>query len=233
MGEPPLSLESQSYPVDDSMIIPPPAHRDRVSIRMGPNIKPLPAIEPLKDELKLTLLIKLGDNISTDDILPGGAKVLPFRTNFPAISQYVFSRLDPEFARRAQAAGNGAILGGENYGQGSSREHAALILQYLGVRAVFARSFARLHRANLINFGLLPSLITAEDYQHLAPGDRLELKGMREAVAGSQDLTLRIPEKNLEIKGRLTLTRREREILLCGGRLNQVRKKLKGQIRDE
>jgi aconitate hydratase len=228
MGEPPLVPEPQSYPVDDSMIIPPPAHRDKILIRMGANIKPLPAIEPLEEELTLTLLIKLGNNISTDDILPGGVKVLPLRPNLPAISQYVFSRLDPEFARRAQSAGNGAILGGENYGQGSSREHAALTLQYLGVRVVLARSFARLHRANLINFGILPSLITAEDCQHLEPGDRLELKGMREAVAGSQDLTLRVPEKGLEIKGRLLLSRREREILLCGGRLNQVREELRG-----
>lgn len=233
MGEPPLIPEPQSYPVDDSMIIPPPAHRDKVSIRMGPNIKPLPAIEPLEDELTLTLLIKLGDNISTDDILPGGVKVLPLRPNLPAISQYVFSRLDPEFARRARATGNGVILGGENYGQGSSREHAALTLQYLGVRVVLARSFARLHRANLINFGLLPTLITAEDYQHLEPDDRLEVKGMREAVVGSQDLTLLVPKKDLEIKGRLALSRREREILLCGGKLNQVREKLGGQIKDE
>ncbi len=234
MGESPLIPESKSYPVDNSLIIPPPANRDKVSIRMGPNVKPLPTIEPLEDELTLTLLIKLGDNISTDDILPGGVKVLPLRTNLPAISQYVFSRIDPGFTQRAQAAGNGAILGGENYGQGSSREHAALTLQYLGVRVVLASSFARLHRANLINFGLLPALITAEDYQHLEPGDRLELKGIREAVTGSQDLiTLRVPEKDLEIKGRLKLSRREREILLCGGRLNQVREKLKGQIRDE
>ncbi len=233
MGEPPLISEPESYPVNDSMIIPPPAHRDEVPIRMGPNIKPLPAIEPLEDELTLTLLVKVGDNISTDDILPGGVKVLPLRSNLPAISRHVFARLDPEFVRRAQAAGDVAIVGGENYGQGSSREHAALALQYLGVRVVLARSFARLHRANLINFGVLPSLITAEDYQNLEPDDRLELKGMREAIAGTRKLTLRIPEKGLEIKGRLALSQREREILLCGGRLNHLRDTLRRQERDD
>jgi aconitate hydratase len=172
------------------------------------------------------LLLKVKDNITTDDILPGGAKVLPMRSNLPAISEFVFASKAPGLAEKAKNAGPVAILGGKNYGQGSSREHAALAPRYLGVRVVLAQSFARLHRANLINFGVLPVVIKGEDYEHIVQGDILEIMGLRKAVAASDGLVVRVTHKALEFAGRLELSQRERNILLAGGRLNFHRQEL-------
>ena len=134
-------------------------------ILRGPNIKPIPRGKPLAEDFQASVLIKLGDHITTDDILPGGSEILPFRSNIPAISRYTFSRLDAGFAERALEAKGGVILGGENYGQGSSREHAALAPMFLGIRAVLAKSFARIHLNNLINYGILPLVFeNPEDY---------------------------------------------------------------------
>jgi len=151
-------------------------HADRRIILRGPNIAPLPAFPPLPDVLEGPVLLKVADNITTDHIMPAGAKVLPLRSNIPEISKYVFEALDPTFAQRAKAAGGGFIIGGDNYGQGSSREHAALAPKYLGVKAVIVRSFARIHLANLINFGIVPlTFQNPADYDALEPGDEIQV----------------------------------------------------------
>ena len=220
------AVHPKRFLVDDSMIICPPKHPDKITIRMGPNIKPLPELEPMPNSLRLKLLLKVKDNITTDDILPGGAKVLPMRSNLPAISEFVFASKAPGFAEKAKIAGPVAILGGKNYGQGSSREHAALAPRYLGVMVVLAQSFARLHRANLINFGILPVVIKDEDYEQIEQGDILEIMGLRKAVAESDELVVRVKHKTLEFAGRLELSQRERKILLAGGHLNFYRQEL-------
>ena len=227
LGTPPKNVHPEKYPVDDSMIIPPPINTDGITIRMGPNIKSLPELEPTPDLLTLKLILKVKDNITTDDILPGGAKVLPLRSNIHAISEFVFASKAPWFACKTKAAGAVAILGGKNYGQGSSREHAALAPRFLGVRAVLAQSFARLHRANLINFGVLPVLVSSEEYDKIKQGDVITLIGLHKAVAENDEVLIRIKEKRLELPGRLELSQRERKILLAGGRLNFHRQELK------
>jgi aconitate hydratase len=170
--------------------------------------------------MKLKLLLKLGDNITTDDILPGGANVLPLRSNLPAISRHVYGLRSPGFADKAQKEGSVAILGGENYGQGSSREHAALAPRFLGVLAVFAKSFARLHRANLINFGVLPILVRDEEYQQLEEGDDMEILALHKSLGEGEKVVVRLTREGADLEGRLDLSLRERRILLAGGRLN-------------
>jgi aconitate hydratase len=219
-------VHPKRFLIDDSMIICPPSHPDKITISMGPNIKPLPELEPMPNSLRLKLLLKVKDNITTDDILPGGAKVLPMRSNLPAISEFVFASKAPGFAEKTKIAGPVAILGGKNYGQGSSREHAALAPRYLGLMVVLAKSFARLHRANLINFGVLPVVIKDDDYEQIEQGDILEIMGLRKAVAESDELVVRVKHKALEFAGRLELSQRERKILLGGGRLNFHRQEL-------
>jgi aconitate hydratase len=220
LGDLPNVSDPETFLVDDSMIIPPPDKTDRVTIRMGPNIKPLPESDQLPDYLKLKLLLKLGDNITTDDILPGGSKVLPLRSNIPEISRHVYAVKAPGFAEKALSQGDVAILGGENYGQGSSREHAALAARFLGVRLLLAKSFARLHRANLINFGVLPVLLTGRGYNQMEENDEIELVGLREAMAEQGEIIIKLMNKDRELIGRLDFSQRERKILLAGGRLN-------------
>ncbi|MFN3396895.1 MAG: aconitate hydratase, partial [Thermodesulfovibrionales bacterium] len=157
--------EPERFVVNDNLIIPP-REGVKAEIIKGPNIREVPVKEPLKDSIEAEVLLKLGDNITTDDIMPAGSKVLPFRSNIPAISDFVFENIDSSFserARRAKEKGGGIIVGHENYGQGSSREHAAIAPMYLGIQAVIAKSFARIHRANLINFGILPLLFKREE----------------------------------------------------------------------
>ena len=220
LGALPDVADPEIFLVDDSMIIPPPAKTDEITIRMSPNIKPLPELDQLPDYLKLKLLLKLGDNITTDDILPGGSKVLPLRSNLPAISQHVYALKAPGFAGKARSDGDVVILGGENYGQGSSREHAALAPRFLGVRAVLAKSFARLHRANLINFGVLPVLVRNREYDQMEQGDEIELVDVRKTVAENAEIIINLMKKGQELTGRLDLSQRERKVLLAGGRLN-------------
>jgi len=226
LGHSPKLKEPEQFLIDDSMIIPPPPNSENITIRMGPNIKPLPEFEPLPDSLKLKLLLKLKDNVTTDDILPGGSKVMALRSNLPAISEHVFALKSPGFLKKAKATDTIAILGGENYGQGSSREHASLALRYLGVRVILALSFARLYRANLINFGIIPVLIKEEEYNKLEVEDCLELVDMRKVVLESDVITIMVPQKDFEFKGYLQLSRREKEILLEGSCLNFYRHKL-------
>jgi aconitate hydratase len=159
--------------IDDNLIIAP--KNEPIETIRGPNIKPLPSFNPLPSRIEGAVLLKLGDNITTGYILPGGAKVLPLRSNIPEISKYAFEDHEPNFWKRARAKGGGVIVAGENYGQGSSREHAALAPKYLGVKAVLAKSYARIHQANLLNFGILPLIISSGDYENVNQGDVLEL----------------------------------------------------------
>ncbi len=220
-GAPIIIKSPKSFIVDDSMIIPPSEKPEEVIIVRGPNIKPLPKKEPMPDTLKGDVLLKVGDNITTDHIMPAGAKILPLRSNIPAISEFVFEKVDKEFVKRAKEKGGGFLIGGVNYGQGSSREHAALAPMYLGVKAVIAKSFARIHRANLVNFGILPLTFENEsDYNLVNQGDCIELPDIKNRLRAGNKISMNNVAKNTEIKLTHTLTPREIDILCVGGLLN-------------
>ncbi|MCX5797317.1 MAG: aconitate hydratase [Elusimicrobia bacterium] len=211
------------YTFKSDWFIRPAQDPDSVAIVRGPNIKPLPETPPLPESLEGEVLLKVGDNISTDIIMPAGAKVLPLRSNIPAISDFVFAIIEEGFAKRAQASGGGFIVGGENYGQGSSREHAALAPRYLGIKAKLAKSFARIHRANLINFGIVPLVFAdAADYDRLSQGQTLSIPGIRAALQKGET-QVEVQAGGLRIKARLEVAPRERDILLAGGVLNLAR----------
>ncbi len=218
--EPPVT-----FTVNDGMIIAPPEDGSGVEVIRGPNIRPIPLRGPLPDTLEATVLLKVGDNITTDDIMPAGARVLPLRSNIPAISEFVFSGIDPDFPARARQNSPGLVLGGENYGQGSSREHAALAPMHLGVQAVIAESFARIHKANLVNFGILPLEIAPEDYERLEQGDVLRIEGLRKALMANEPLTATVIGADETIPLTCDLSDREREVALAGGRLNAIRRR--------
>jgi len=223
LGKYPKISEPKKFWIDDSMILAPTAKSEKGELVRGPNIKALVQFPPLPAKAELEVLIKLGNNITTDDILPGGSKILPYRSNLPKISEYVFSRIDAEFSARAKAKEGGVVLGGENYGQGSSREHAALAPRFLGVRAVLALSFARIHRANLINFGIVPVIISAETLLSTEGGDKLSFPSLASEVNSSDTLTIISGRSGNKITGQLKLTDRERQILKVGGLLNFVK----------
>ena len=216
--------------IDDSMIIEPPTNPENVEIIRGPNIAPLPDFNPLPNALlNIKVLIKVGDNITTDDIIPAGAKILPFRSNLPRISAFIFKQVDPTFAARAlerKESGGGVIIGGDNYGQGSSREHAALIPMYLGIKAVISKSFARIHRDNLINVGILPLVFTEwSAYDKMEMNDILEIKNIRNTILEAEDtIVIRNITKKFEFSVKHDLSSREREIILAGGKLNYTKK---------
>lgn len=215
----------QKYLIDDSSIISPlpPEEAAQVELVTGPNIVPFPTFPPLPESLSATVVLKVGDNITTDHIMPAGNKILPLRSNIPAISQHVFTQVDASFAERAEALGDVVVVGGENYGQGSSREHAALAPRYLGVRAKLAKSFARIHKANLVNFGILPLVFKEpSDYDRVSQGDLIELKGVRQALqSGASELSISVG--GTEIKVILDISERQRHELLAGGTLNAVK----------
>lgn len=202
-----------------------------VKLVKGPNIASLPSLHPLPDDLAIPILLKLGDNISTDEIMPAGARVLPYRSNIPKISEFAFDVLDKEYARRAQAIhheGGHAILAGENYGQGSSREHAALAPRYLGLRLVIAKSFARIHWQNLINFGILPlTFANTTDYDSIQLGDVIHLKQLREKLKSCKELVATIQGTERKIPLHHKLSARQVEIILEGGLINWVKKHTK------
>ena len=196
----------------------PPEEAAKVEIARGPNIKPCPAAPELPDTLVLPILLKAGDNVTTDDIMPAGAKVLPFRSNIPEISKFTLERIDPAFYERAKAADGCFILAGENYGQGSSREHAALGPMYLGVRAVIAKSFARIHKANLVNYGILPLVLTdPESYNDLKRGDVLELSEIWESLEDGLHFKLMRRSDGFYIEAVNDFDDRSCQILLAGG----------------
>jgi aconitate hydratase len=226
MMEWPKVENPEQYMVDDSSIIFPLSSEEaaRVEIITGPNILPFPNFEELPEELASEVIIKVGDNISTDAIMPAGNKVLPFRSNIPAISQFVFEQIDPDFAKRAKEKENGVVVGGENYGQGSSREHAAIAPRFLGIRAKIAKSFARIHKANLINFGILPLIFKdPADFERVNQGDKVVFKGVRNLVSsGAKEIPVIVEGR--EVMTLLEVSERERQDLLAGGTLNYVRK---------
>lgn len=217
-----------SYLSDDAMVIPPSSSPGSAEIVRGPNIKPLPRNTALPERIEGRILLKVGDNITTDDIMPAGSKVLPLRSNIPAISAYVFSGIDPGFAERAKENGGGLILGGENYGQGSSREHAALAPMYLGIKAVIAKSFARIHRQNLINFGILPLILTSPaDYDVLNQMDIAEILDVANRLrSGERLFTLHDKTTGKSVTVETDLSERETAIILAGGRLNYIKANL-------
>jgi aconitate hydratase len=208
------------YAHDDGMLIAPLpiAESKKVEILRGPNIKPCPASPELPDSITLPVMLKAGDNVSTDDIMPAGAKVLPLRSNIPEIARFTFERLDTQFYARAKAGSGCFVLGGENYGQGSSREHAALAPMYLGVRAVIVKSFARIHKANLVNYGIVPLVL--EDptaYDRLAQDDLIEFSGIRKSLESGTPFTLKRASDGFAFTAKNDLDERSRKILLSGG----------------
>ena len=223
LGEYPIITEPTKYVVNDEMIIPPSKDIENVEIIKGPNIKPFPNFEPLDNDLSGEVLLKVGDNITTDHILPAGSKILPLRSNIPAISEFTFSTLDPNFSKNAKKNKTSLIIGGENYGQGSSREHAAIVCRYLGLKAKIAKSFARIHRSNLINFGILPLIFkNPDDYEKINLGDKIRIVEIRDQISsGTNDILIEIDEK--QIKCLNEFSRRERAIILAGGLINYVK----------
>ncbi|MGC8501214.1 MAG: aconitate hydratase [Leptospirillia bacterium] len=222
LGVEPKSIDlPEKYVLDDRMMIFPPKEGTGIEVLRGPNIKPLPTRDRISETVTGSVLLKVGDNITTDHIMPAGAKVLPLRSNVPAISQYVFESVDPTFPKRAKEAGGGFIVGGTNYGQGSSREHAALAPMYLGVRAVIVKGFARIHLANLINFGILPlTFVNEADYDKIDRDDQLEFStsGIDKGTLVLKNLT-----KKLDIPVKHSLTTRDLEIVRAGGTLAYVK----------
>jgi aconitate hydratase len=221
----PAVRNPEPYLLDDSGIIFPlsPEEASSVEIKTGPNILPFPEFEALPDTLRAGVVIKLGDNITTDHIMPAGNKVLPLRSNIPAISEHVFEQVDADFPARARATGNGIVIGGENYGQGSSREHAAIAPRFLGIRAKIVKSFARIHKANLVNFGILPLVFKdPADYDLFSQGDQVSFPDVRRLVeTGSTEIPLLLNGR--EIVTFLDVSERQRKELLAGGTLNYVR----------
>jgi aconitate hydratase len=217
------SREPSHYTINDNLLIKPQEDTRNITVIKGPNIKEVPVKEPLGEKIEAGILLKLGDNITTDDIMPAGSTILPLRSNIPAISEFVFSNIDKTFSTRAteaQSEGGGIIVGSDNYGQGSSREHAALAPMYLGIHAVIALTFARIHRANLINFGILPLLFKAkEDYEKVEKGDRLVIEDIRTELTGSQSYTVQNLTRNYSFNVTSNLNDREKEIILAGGLL--------------
>ena len=214
----------EQFVIDDSSVLQPlpPAEAAEAVVVRGPNIKPFPKGKPVGDEIDAALVLKVGDNITTDHIMPAGAKVLPYRSNIPKMSEFCFEVCDPDFPARAKAAGSGIILGGSNYGQGSSREHAALVPMYLGIRAVVTKSFARIHVANLINAGILPLTFENEaDYDKFTQGDKLTISGILEGM-DTGFVTMK-NETGEQVRLHCNLTQRQKEILLAGGLLEYTR----------
>jgi aconitate hydratase len=211
-----------AFKIDDSAVIEPAAPEDADSIEIikGPNIKDCPVGEPLTGRIEAEAVLKVGDNITTDHIMPAGSKILPYRSNIPHLSQYCFEVVDETFPERAKAAGKSVIIGGDNYGQGSSREHAALVPLYLGVRAVIAKSFARIHAANLINAGIMPlTFADPADYDKIDQNDKLAIDGIDEGFESGQ---FRLITKNGEVTVNGVFTDRQREMLRAGGLLKAV-----------
>ncbi len=227
LGKYPKVKLPAKFLVDDSMVVPPAKDPSKVTVARGPNIKELPKQGALTDSLKGKVLIKLGDNITTDHITPAGTW-LKYRSNVPKYAESVFSAIDAKFHEKAKAAGGGFVIGGENYGQGSSREHAALCPMYLGVKAIVAKSFARIHKDNLVNFGILPlTFENPADYDGITDGDELELQDLKRSLTSGDSVTLKNATKGKEIKLKHGYSPRQIETILVGGTLNYTTSKNK------
>lgn len=227
LGEAPDVKMPEKFIINDNMIEPPasPEEAKNVEVLRGPNIKPFPATEPLPKDIRAKAILKVGDNITTDHIMPAGAKILPYRSNIPYLSRFCFAVCDETFPERIKAEGKGIIIGGANYGQGSSREHAALVPLYLGVKAVITKSFARIHVANLVNAGILPfTFANEEDYDKIDQMDELELADIRDCMENNKPVVLKNITKGEEYKlNDSHLSQRQRAMLLCGGLLDYTR----------
>lgn len=227
LGEAPKITMPEKFVVNDNMIEAPALEEeaDNVEVLRGPNIKPFPKTEALPENIEAKVMLKVGDNITTDHIMPAGAKILPYRSNIPHLSQYCFAVCDEEFPERIKAEGKGFIIGGANYGQGSSREHAALVPLYLGVKAVITKSFARIHVANLVNAGILPFTFKNEsDYDRIDQLDELALEGIRDSIKNNTAVILKNKTKGEEYElDSSHLSQRQRDMLLCGGLLDYTR----------
>ena len=220
--------EPEVYPVDDSMIIEPLPEEEaqKVEIVRGPNIQPLPVPEAFTDHLCVPISLKTVDNITTDDITPASAEFSSMRSNIPLMSKYCYHRYDPEFSERAKKMGQSIIIGGENYGQGSSREHAAINPMYLGVRAVIAKSIARIHKGNLLNHGIIPMVFDdPADYDKLEMGDELEINDLLNQMQ-TKVVEVRDNTRGITFKARLGLSEKELEVISCGGQLRYLKKQL-------
>lgn len=227
LGEPIEITMPQAFLINDNMIIPPIAEEliETVEIERGPNIKPFPISDELEESIDKKAVLKVGDNITTDHIMPAGAKILPYRSNIPYLSNFCFAVCDKEFPARCKAENGGIIIGGQNYGQGSSREHAALVPLYLGIKAVAVKSYARIHCANLANAGIIPLQFNDEnDYDRIDQMDELSLPYIRDELKRGCDVTMKNLTKNIEIKLTAVLTQRQRDMVLAGGLLNYTRK---------
>ncbi|MBP1561028.1 MAG: aconitate hydratase [Oscillospiraceae bacterium] len=231
LGEMPVFEMPKEFVINDNMIAAPAPveEMDKVEILRGPNIKPFPTTKPLADSIEAPCSLKVGDNITTDHIMPAGAKILPLRSNIPAISKFCFTVCDEKFPERAESLGKSIIVGGANYGQGSSREHAALAPLHLGVKAVLVKSFARIHRSNLINVGILPlTFVNEADYDKISQGDELVLANVRADIeAGKTELTVTNKTTGAEIPVLCELSGRTKDIILAGGLLDYTRESLK------
>ena len=221
--KPPRVPMPPKFLIDDGLILSPSSRPEKVVVERGPNIKPLPLRGPLEDLMEGLVILKVGDNITTDDILPAGARVLPLRSNIPAISEYLFERIDAQFAKRARQLEGGFVVGGENYGQGSSREHAALAPMYLKIKAILTKSYARIHRSNLINFGILPlTFKDPDEFLRIQQGDILRITNLRKGLTPGGSLTIKNETQKRSFEALHGLNRRETEILLAGGLLNHT-----------
>lgn len=216
----------EQFLINDNMVVPPIEEEkmDTVEVLRGPNIKPFPQTSPLDETIEASCALKVGDNITTDHIMPAGAKILPLRSNIPAISQHCFTVCDKEFPQRALALGKSIIVGGANYGQGSSREHAALAPLYLGVKAVLVKSFARIHKSNLINAGILPlTFANPDDYEKIDQGDELVIADVKAKLENGEKIVVTNVTKGIDIPVECELTDRTRAIILAGGLLDYTR----------
>jgi aconitate hydratase len=224
----PRIQDPEKYLIDESSLIFPKKDRADVEVLRGPNIRPLPQMDPLPETLETRIALKVDDNITTDHIMPAGSQILPLRSNIDAISTYVFTQVDPDFPQRSREAGVAAVVGGDNYGQGSSREHAALAPRHLGVRVKLAKSFARIHKANLCNFGILPLTFTnPKDYDLCATGGSLTIRDVRKKIEqGETEIPVEVDGKS--IMTRLEVSDRQRRFLLAGGALNYVKQQVTG-----
>ena len=228
LGTAPKIAMPERFTINDNLIELPasPEEAPSVTVERGPNIKPIPKGQAPAENLECELILKVGDNITTDHIMPAGAKILPYRSNVPKLSEFCVTVCDKDFPERAKTRGGGVILGGQNYGQGSSREHAALVPLYLGIKAVIAKSFARIHMANLINFGIVPMTLANEaDYDKIAEGDDIAIEGFAKAIKGADSATLVVKKTGERVPLVLNFSARQREILLAGGTLNYTKNK--------
>ncbi len=229
LGEAPVIEMPEKFDINDSMVLLPASEEeaDAVEVKYGPNIKPFPVGEALGEKIEAKAILKVGDNITTDHIMPAGAKILPYRSNIPFLSNFCFRQCDENFAENCKKEGKGIIIGGANYGQGSSREHAALVPLYLGIKSVVAKSFARIHMANLINAGIVPfTFANADDYDRIDQGDELAIENIKDSIKNKLDITLKNITKNEEYPLAYEFSERQTDMILAGGLLNYTREKV-------